>query len=248
VAAGEREVQPPPAGLTAGVGLLLLVTALVVGVGVPPPVGGGVVRVVDGAGLVGVPGELEPPGELPGELGGGECEDALDVQCVADRDWFLAFFAWVAEALAEFSVGGTPPVFVEPLAPGHLLGPVPGDVEAPLSREPGPRPLSLAPTVSPWPGAPPLFPDTLAPVLVLLADVGMIVWCSLGTASTMTATMTSAPAAATTGRSQACGELPLAVSLRRAAHSRLNTVDSPLAMRMSSLPGTRIALTRARGR
>jgi hypothetical protein len=91
-----------------------------------------------------------------------------------------------------------------------------------------------------------LAPPPPEPVFVLFSAAVVTVWRSPGTASVIARTVSSAPAAASAGRSHECGELARACP-RRPAHSRLCRVDCPFAMRTSSLAGTRIETIRTLG-
>jgi hypothetical protein len=108
---------------------------------------------------------------------------------------------------------------LEPLAPGTWL-PVPF----------GPPPAATGP---PWPPSP------------LLAEF-VIAWRSFGTAKVTETTSSSAPAAASAGRSHACAERAWPACGRSRARSRDSSSDSPLAMTASSLAITltRVAICR----
>jgi hypothetical protein len=84
-------------------------------------------------------------------------------------------------------------------------------------------------------------------VLELFSAEVDTVWRRLGTASVITTTISSAPAAASAGRSHACCEPGLSC-LRRPARNRLSRVDCPLAIRTSSLAGTRNETIKILGR
>lgn len=105
----------------------------------------------------------------------------------------------------------------------------------------------LSPVACSVPSEVPLAPAEPELVLVLFSAEVVTVCRSPGTASVIATTITSAPAAASAGRSQACGE-PGLTCPRRRVRNRLGRVDCPLAMRISSLAGTRNETIKTLGR
>jgi hypothetical protein len=131
------------------------------------------------------------------------------------------------------------------LSPGHLLDC--GATVMFMLPEPegvGARRLALVACSVPREPFPPAEPEW---VLELFSASGFTVVRNPGTASMTATTITSAPAAASAGRSQVCAE-PGLNCLRAPDHSRLSSVDCPLAMRTSSLAGTRNKTIKTLGR
>jgi hypothetical protein len=189
------------------------------------------------AGSLGAPAFAPPPGTVPG-LPVGDVPPVGAM--VPDGDVAgVPVVQGVGEVLVVVP-GGSSMYRPVPLGPRPEIPA--GSTPRPPEPEPKPGMDALGcpdryPLPSAWPLCPAAPPGPLGPLLAWF----VIVARSLGTAKVTETTSSSAPAAASAGRSHACAERAWPAFGRSRARSRDSSSDSPLAMTASSLA---ITLTR----